>query len=62
MRQLEATLKSLRLEKKKMNNEIDYLNNNSQRKQKFSSKMKIQGNDLNGTYWANNVINTKISK
>ena len=63
IRKLEATAKSLRLEKKRLHKEIDNLNKIRQSKTRILiKKMKMERNELNGTYWTTMTIKRKVSK
>ena len=63
IRKLEATAKSLRLEKKRLHKEIDILNKIRQSKTRILiKKMKMERNELNGTYWTTTTIKRKVSK
>ena len=63
IRKLEATAKSLRLEKKRLHKEIDILNKIRQSKTRILiKKMKMERNELNGTYWTTMTIKRKVSK
>ena len=63
IRKLETTAKSLRLEKKRLHKEIDILNKIRQSKTRILiKKMKMERNELNGTYWTTMTIKRKVSK
>ena len=63
IRKLEATAKSLRLEKKRLHKEIDILNKIRQSRTRILiKKMKMERNELNGTYWTTMTIKRKVSK
>ena len=63
IRKLEATAKSLRLEKKRLHKEIDILNKIRQGNTRILiKKMKMERNELNGTYWTTMTIKRKVSK
>ena len=63
IRKLEATAKSLRLEKKRLHKEIDILNKIREGKTRILiKKMKMERNELNGTYWTTMTIKRKVSK
>ena len=63
IRKLETTAKSLRLEKKRLHKEIENLNKIKQDKTRILIKqMKIERNELNGTYWTTTTIKRKVSK
>ena len=63
IRKLEATAKSLRLEKKRLHKEIDNLNKIRQSKTRILiKKMKMERNELNGPYWTIKTIKRKVSK
>ena len=63
IRKLEATAKSLRLEKKWLIKEIDNLNKIRQDKTRILiKKMRIERNELNGTYLTTTTIKRKVSK
>ena len=63
IRKLEATAKSLRLEKKRIHKEIDILNKIRQSRTRILiTKMKMERNELNGTYWTTMTIKRKVLK
>ena len=63
IRNLVATAKSLRLEKKRLHKEIENLNKIKQDKTIILIKQKkIERNELNGTYWTTTTIKRKVSK
>ena len=63
IRKLEATAKGLRFEKKMLHKEIDILNKIKQNKTRIlTKKMKMERNELNGTYWTTTTTKRKVSK